>query len=214
MDKMIKRILLLLCFALPVAAMGQSKKLDKKYGPGAVPVVEGNVVFEQKFEVPGKSETQIFEALKNYATSLMKQENSLPQCRITLDDSSHGLLAVNMEEWLYFKRTALVTNRARFYYQLLFQVTDSGYTATLRNIHYLYEEERMPEGGIQYEDSWITDQNALVKDGTRLSRLSGKFRTFTIDRKDQLFADAATATGGRKKARRVKKVVEVEVEDE
>lgn len=194
-------------------AVAQTKKLDKKYGPGAVPVVEGHVVFEQKFEVAGKSKAQIFEALKAYGTALLKQENSLPQCRIVLDDAAQGLLAINMEEWLYFKRTALVTNRTRFYYQLLFQVTDSGYTATLRNIHYLYEEDRMPDGGIAYEDSWITDPNALVKNGTRLSRMSGKFRTFTIDRKDQLFADAATATGGRKKARRIKKVVEVEVDE-
>ena len=110
---------------------------------------------------------------------------------------------------MYFKRKAWVTDYTRCYYQLLYQIKDGGFTVTMRNIRYLYEEER--NGGFQYDaESWITDEAALVKKRKKLSRLSGKFRTKTIDRKDQLFEESYLAAGGKKK---VRKVIYEEVEE-
>ena len=51
-----------------------------------------------------------------------------------------------------------------------------------------------------------------MKNGTKLSKYSGKFRTFTIDRKDELFQKAYSAAGGKTK-KRVRKVVYQEVEE-
>lgn len=205
-----KKLLLLALLCFPLISFSQ-KTIDPKYMAGAVPEVDGSVVFQKDYQIQGKTKAQLYQALKTYAQSLLKGENQLPQCRIVADDEANGLLSVNMEEWLYFKRTALVTNKTRFYYQLLFQVHDNGFSVLLRNINYLYEEDRDPNGGIHYEaENWITDKYALVKNGTKLSRLSGKFRTFTIDRKDELFENAYYAAGGKKK---VKKIIEVEVEE-
>ncbi len=115
---------------------------------------------------------QIYQALHNFALGLTKAKTLLPQCRVTASDEANGIIAVNMEEWLYFKRTAWVTNRTRFYYQLLFQIKDGGFTATLRNIRYLYDEEH--NGGQNYSaEGWITDDKAIVKKGTKLSKYSG-----------------------------------------
>ena len=135
----------------------------------------------------------------------------MPQCHVTASDEANGIIAVNMEEWLYFKRTAWVTNRTRFYYQLLFQIKDGGFTATLRNIRYLYDEEH--NGGQNYSaEGWITDDKAIVKKGTKLSKYSGKFRTFTIDRQDTIFQNAYSAAGGKVK-KRVKRIIYEEVEE-
>ena len=169
------------------------------------------MVFDGDFKLANKPKSQIYNSLLAFAKELIKEENALPQCRISTDDEANGLLAINMEEWLYFKRTAWVTSRTRFYYQLLFQIKDGEYTATLRNIHYLYDEEH--NGGINYgAEEWITDDKAIVKRGTKLSKYSGKFRTFTIDRKDELFQKAYSAAGGKLK-KRVKKVIYEEVEE-
>lgn len=205
-----KRFFLLLSLCLPLVVLAQ-KTVDPKYMAGAVPEVNGKVIFQKDYELRGKTKAEIFTALSNYAQSILKGENQLPQCKILKSDEENGLIAVNMEEWLYFRRSVLVTHRTRFFYQLLFQIKDGGYNIMLRNIHYLYEEDRNINGGIQYTaEDWITDKYAIVKNGTKLSRLSGKFRTFTIDRKDQLFQDAYYAAGGKKK---IKKVIEVEVDE-
>jgi colicin import membrane protein len=44
-------------------------------------------------------------------------------------------------------------------------------------------------------EEWITDQYALNKKGTKLSRISGKFRRKTIDRKDNIFERIDAALG-------------------
>ena len=44
-------------------------------------------------------------------------------------------------------------------------------------------------------EDWITDANAFTKNGTKLARISGKFRTKTIDRKDEIFAAIGKTLG-------------------
>lgn len=199
--------------AAPAGMMAQKagSGVATKYAAGAVPVVDGKVEFSQSFELPGKSKSEIYNSLLTFAQSLTKEEGAGEQSRVSRSDEANGLVAVNMEEMMYFKRTGWVTNATRFYYQLLFEVSDGGYKATLRNIHYLYDEEH--NGGITYSaEEWITDDKALVKHGRKLSRYSGKFRTATIDRKDELFTKAYSAAGGKIK-KRVKKIVYEEVEE-
>lgn len=206
-----KKLLFLTAVLIATTVCAQKNTIDKKYGIGTVPVKEGKVEFSEDYKLADKSKAQIYQALHNFALGLTKSENALPQCRVTASDEANGIIAVNMEEWLYFKRTAWVTNRTRFYYQLLFQIKDGGFTATLRNIRYLYDEEH--NGGQNYSaEGWITDDKAIVKKGTKLSKYSGKFRTFTIDRKDTIFQNAYSAAGGKVK-KRVKKIIYEEVEE-
>lgn len=197
---------------LSASVFAQKKAgIPAKYAAGTVPVKDGVVTFCDTFELPGVSKSQIYSKLQSFSQSLVKNENSLPQSRILTNDEKNGLIAVNMEEWMYFKRKAWVTNATRFYYQLLFQVKDGGYVAILRNIRYLYDEER--NGGQTYSaENWITDDAAIVKKGKKLSRYSGKFRTKTIDRKDELFRNAYSAAGGKIK-KKVKKIIYEEVEE-
>jgi colicin import membrane protein len=55
----------------------------------------------------------------------------------------------------------------------------------MTRIYYIYDEERQP---LTYKaEEWITDEYGLKKKKDKLSRVSGKFRRKTIDRKDYLF---------------------------
>ena len=187
-------MMLAVVLSLPALAQSNSGRIPAKYAAGAVPVVDGKVEFSSDYTLPSKSKAQIYEALQSFAGTLVKGENALPQSRISTQEEAAGILAVNMEEWMYFKRTAWVTNATRFYYQLLFQIKDGGYKVTLRNMRYYYDEEH--NGGISYDaNSWITDEAALRKGGTKLAKVNGKFRTGTIDRKDALFKAAYKAAG-------------------
>ena len=85
------------------------------YLKGAVTEKNGVVVFEETFIVPGKSKADIFDSLKNYAQSIVTGENHLPQSRITELSPNKDIIAASVEETLWFKRTALVSDFARFF---------------------------------------------------------------------------------------------------
>ena len=78
----------------------------------------------------------------------------------------------------------------------------------MRNLRYLYDD--IPNAEVYRAEDWITDSEALNKSKTKLLRLPGKFRRFTIDRKDAIFRGAARATGA---IRTVVKEVVVEEEE-
>lgn len=208
-----KKFFFLLLLALPVAAVAQRGNTDdmSRYLAGAVPLKDGYVCFEKTYKAEGKTQGELFHLLKEYTQKqLVEGEYHLEQARITEADSTTGIIAASMEELLYFKKSAWVNHRTRFFYQLIYRITDGGFSIEMRRIHYLYEETEVP--GIQTTypaEKWITDEEALNKDKTRLTRIGGKFRRFTIDRKDEIFRGAARAAGALKTVTRV-----VEAEEE
>lgn len=167
------------------------------YLKGAVTEKNGVVVFEETFIVPGKSKVDIFDSLKNYTQSIVTGENHLPQSRITELSPNKDIIAASIEETLWFKRTALVSDFARFFYQLVFEVSDGQFKVTLLRIRYIYEPMATPgQDNVMLAEEWITDKEALKKDGAQLRRgTSKKFRIATIDRKNQLFRGAGRACG-------------------
>lgn len=167
------------------------------YLKGAVTEKNGVVVFEETFIVPGKSKVDIFDSLKNYTQSIVTGENHLPQSRITELSPNKDIIAASVEETLWFKRTALVSDFARFFYQLVFEVSDGQFKVTLLRIRYIYEPMATPgQDNVMLAEEWITDKEALKKDGAQLRRgTSKKFRIATIDRKNQLFRGAGRACG-------------------
>lgn len=205
-----KKIILAFLLACAIPSMAQNKN-EAKYLAGAVPVnSSGFVQFEKTYRVNGKSQAEIYSLLKDYTLQqIVKGENHLPQARIQDADSLKGIVVAGMEEYLYFKRTAWVNDRVRFYYQLIFTVQDGGFKAEMRNLRYIYDD--VPQEQMYRAEDWITDKAALNKDKTKLVRVPGKFRRFTIDRKDEIFKEAARATGA---IRKVKKSVVIEEEDD
>lgn len=159
--------------------------VDQKYLAGAVPVVDGKVVFHTVIDAPGKSASQVYSTIKAYLQKMTTEKNQFEQSRIILDDSVKHEVAGTYQEWLVFKSTALVLDRTRLMYNLVAKCEDGKADITMTRIHYLYDEEREPQA-YKAED-WITDKEALTKKQTKLARISGKFRRKTIDRKDFLF---------------------------
>ena len=157
---------------------------DQKYLLGAVPVVDGKVVFSKTIEAPGKSAAQIYGILKQYMEKMTKESNQIHSQILVADDSKHEL-GGSYEEWLVFKKTLLQLDRTRFLYVLEANCSDGKADVTLSRIRYLYDENRNPEH-LKAED-WITDKEAVNKKGTKLLPITGKFRRKTIDRKDFLF---------------------------
>ena len=152
---------------------------------GAVPEVDGRVVFTQHIEAPGKSASQIYDILHQYLQKMTKEKNQLENSKLVTEDTQKHELVASFEEWLIFKKAALVLDQTRFFYVIQAQCQDGGVDVTMSHIRYLYEEQRKAQR-ISAEE-WITDKEAVNKKNTKLYPGSGKFRRKTIDRKDFLF---------------------------
>lgn len=200
--------LALILFMCPLFA--EAQKIDEtKYLAGAVPQNElGIVVFSQTYEVPGKTKSEIYQALQTYTQNeILKGPNALIQCRFVEQDEANGLLAARVEEDLYFKRKAWVSHKTRFFYELIYTISDGSFQVEMRRIYYLYEDQETP-GGTPMKftaEEWITDKEALTKKG-KLLRRTKNFRIGTIDRKNEIFRGAAHAAGAKLKT----KIIEVE----
>ena len=143
----------------------QKTNPDAKYLRGAVPEVDGKVVFSKTIEAPGKSAADIFRTIRAYMQKMGREKNQINN-QFLVNDSTKYELGGNYEEWLVFKKTALVLDQTRFMYVLEAQQRDP---------------QRLKAEG------WITDNDAVNKKNTKLYPRTGKFRRKTIDRKDFLF---------------------------
>jgi colicin import membrane protein len=186
-----------MAMCLPMAAVAQDNSWEQnttavkanvnpKYLAGAVPEVDGKVVFETTIEAPGKTKKQIYDLLLEDMTRLTKEDNQFEQSTIVqLENNDYSQIVGSYQEWLVFKNKPLNLDRTRFFYTLIADCRDGEATIQLTRIHYLYDEERL---ALTYKaEEWITDKWGLNKKQTKLARVSGKFRRKTIDRKDYLF---------------------------
>lgn len=172
--------------------------VDKKYLAGAVPEVNGEVVFTLDKDVPGMSADSIYSKVDVISQIVEegKSQDLQPAGRIAAVNKSEHTIAARLKEWLVFSSNFISLDRTVFNYTLVAQATDGHIHVTLDRISYAYEMDRKDTEGLKVKaEEWITDQYALNKKGTKLSRISGKFRRKTIDRKDNIFERIDAALG-------------------
>ena len=199
-----KKILISMLMCLPIMATAQNDweipdepqpvtptvtntvNPNAKYLAGAVPVVNGKVVFETQIAAPGKSATDIYRTLLSLTERMTKGGNQFEQsCVVMQNEEKHEFVA-DFLEWLVFTDKALVLDRTRMRYYLMVNCEDGAAHVKMTRITYLYEEQRDPQ---HYSaEEWITDKYALNKKQDKLYRIPGKFRRKTIDRKDFIFS--------------------------
>ena len=197
-----KKFLIMLLAALPVSMWAQENNWeiaeeeqqevvkpekvnpDEKYLRGAVPLVDGKVVFSKTIEAPGKSADQIYTILHDYIEKMTKASYQIHSLFVVEDTENHKIGAT-FEEWLVFKKAALMLDQTRLYYVIEVNCKNGEAEVSIKHIHYLYDEYRKPQK-LKAEE-WITDDVAVNKKNTKLYPFMGKFRRKTIDRKDFIF---------------------------
>ena len=175
---------------------------DAKYLlPDAVPVVDGKVCWTTTISAPGKSAQQIFDILLAQLQKMVKEPNQIAGSAIVVNDTQKHDLGAVFHEWLVFKSAALSFDRTKFNFTLeakcsnekveviIFTLeakcSNEKVEVIMSRITYDYDLDRDPKHYTAEE--WITDENAVNKDHTKLYPLSAKFRRKTIDRKDYIF---------------------------
>lgn len=187
-----KKSLLLLLFFLPITIMAQN---NTQYLEGAVPVIDGRVIFTKEMCVNGMSKNEVYNTLLAWAKTRFQPKDKF-NARILYQDPDEGNIAIAGEEYIVFTNTALSLDRSRIYYHIAINCNDEKCNISMNRIRYWYNETR--DGGEKFNaEEWIIDEYALNKSKTKLYPKIGKFRRKTIDLKDDLFKEIQTALGNR-----------------
>lgn len=189
MKKLTQLLFVLFWFCLPAMLHAQDKqdKDDSEYLVGAVPEVDGKVVFTKEFSIPGMSQEQIFERVNNWMEArLKKNENT---SRVVFTDKEKGQIVGIGEEWIVFSSSALSLDRTKINYQLTVTCQPEKCTLEVEKIRFNYRE-----GKEKYTaEEWIVDKYALNKAQDKLVRGLAKWRRKTVDFVDDLSQGVADA---------------------
>lgn len=177
MNKYLLLVLSIFIFLPTIAQKGD------KYLSGAVPEVNGKVVFNKTITTKEKiSDEQLFNLMNKWAVQNYKPEDGLNN-RVLLTDPAKRNLACAGEKYLVFQRSALVLDRALMNYQLIMSIDDGKCDVTVRNIKYDYSDSKESHTA----EEMITDKFALNKSKDKLNRYYDKFRTHTVDSVNSIF---------------------------
>ncbi|MDD2436500.1 MAG: DUF4468 domain-containing protein [Massilibacteroides sp.] len=156
---------------------------DATYLEGAVPEIEGRVVFEKTFDFFQAPKDDVFAVALDWAQNRFKDEKN----RIVYTNKETGDIAVIGEDYLVFSSTSLALDRSLMNYRLLMHCQADRIEIKVNGIKYEYSVSYQREPERYIAEEWITDQYA-VNNG-KLNRISGKFRKATIDYVNSLLAE-------------------------
>lgn len=172
-------------------ANGVELKADPKYLGGAIVVNnEGRIEFTLDTDANGKTADEIYKIVYNYMSDLTQGKNNIAS-RMALINKDEHIIANTMDEWLVFNSSFLSLDRSEFRYNLVAKISDNHLQVTLSRMTYNYEEGRST-GFKEPAERIIIDKVALNKKKNDLAKIFGKFRKFTIDRKDEIFNELKT----------------------
>lgn len=168
-------------------------EIEAKYAPGQVPVVDGKVVFETTIDASGKTKQQIMDIVAAYLEEMTNEpnqidnENSTKISQVLANDKEKGTIVARFYEYLVFKNAFLSLDRTDFDFYISADCSDGKAVIKMFRMRYIYEQNR--QGGFNSPaEEIITDDFAFNKKKTKLSRMYGKFRKKTIDRKNYIFS--------------------------
>ena len=179
MKNLTQFLFMLLCICLPATAFADANKDkddDSKYLAGAVPEVDGKVVFTKEFSIPGMSQEEIFKRIQAWMEARLKKNANTS--RVVYTNPEEGQIVGTGDEWIVFSSSALSLDRTKILYQL--SVVCAPEKCTMEVEKYTAEE-------------WIVDKYALNKAKTKLVRGLAKWRRKTVDFVDDLTLGAAEA---------------------
>ena len=188
MKKLTQILFTLSCFLLfgATTTSAQDNK-DAQYLTGAVPEINGKVIFTKDFSIPGMSSEDIYERAYNWMETRLKANDN--NSRIVYTSREKGQIVGVGDEWIVFSSSALSLDRTRITYQLTVTCQPSKCTLNISKIRYDYRD-----GEEKYTaEEWITDKYALNKSKTKLVRGLAKWRRKTVDFADELGTNLADA---------------------
>lgn len=189
-NKMFMAFMLMMVVSLSAFSQKNDKD-DSRYLAGAVPVVNGSVVFSKTYVINGMSKDEVYEKMLSYLNDRMaKNENALS--RVAYANKEEGSLVALGDEWMVFRSSALSLDRTKINYQVRVECFDAKCNVAITKIRYTYQEKDKYEA-----ETWITDKYALSKKKGTLVRGIAKWRRKTVDFADTYFTEIRDLFAGK-----------------
>lgn len=187
-----RRLSFIFALLLPVCAFAQkdAENLDK-YLSGAVPEVDGKVVFSKDYSVPSLSENEVYNRSLKWVDGVLANNQS---SRVLIADQEKGSVVAMNERYMVFKSSFITIDRATVSYLIDMKTSAGAATISVKRIKYLYNDANGKPARLDAEE-WITDKNALNKSKTKMFPGTKKFRMKTVDMVDSLFTSYQNALG-------------------
>lgn len=164
------------------------KDIDPKYLEGAVPEEDGKICWKKDIPAAGMSAQEIYDKVLVRMQRFVKGDEQTNLSQVSVVNPGTHQIGVRIQEILTFKRAALMVDETKFNYTLMFNCKNGVCEMTMTNLSYSYEEGRDTAAKFTAEEM-ISDANALNKKKNGFTKGgSKKFRTKTIDRKDEVFS--------------------------
>ncbi len=176
------KTILTLMLCIPFALFAQEE--EAKYLKGGVPEIEGKVIFTKEIPAPGMSQSALYNIDLVWLENRMAENEN--KSSVVFKDQSTGICAASAEEYLVFKSSALVLDRATISYRITLTAQEGVVKMEVQGIRYSYNNNQNGKPSRYLAEEWITDQYAINKKGTKLFPGMGKFRKKTIDLVDEL----------------------------
>ncbi len=167
-------------------AFAATSQTDSKYLAGAVPEVDGKVLFSRTITVNKPiTDDRLFELMDKWVSNEYSVQDGSRQ-RILLSNKEDKSIAAQGDMTLVFKRSALSLDQSNMLYQLILQINGGKCEAVVRSIKYEYNDAGKKISTFPAEEM-ITDKYALNKKGDKLNNYYNKFRIYTVDSINALF---------------------------
>lgn len=184
-NTIIMRKLLILLLLFPIFLNAQS---ESKYMEGAVPVVNGKVVFTRYLNVADFSQQQVYNALIDWASRNFTQGNA----RIILSDPETGTIVVQNQDEL-IARIGIFPAKVKMASVIKMICSEGNCMIETSRIRYTNNPTSKTPNDIITAEEYITDQYAMNKAKTKVFKGIGDYRKSTIDIVDKTAADAQAA---------------------
>ena len=175
--------LLFLLVAIPYFAFAQNND-DSKYLAGAVPMDNDKIIFTKIINAPGLDESKLYGIDLLWLESRMAENAN--KSSIVYKDQESGVCIGAAEEYIVFRSSALVLDRATINYRLIITAENGSVKLQVQNIKYSYNNTQDGKPTKYIAEEWISDKYALNKAKTKMYPGMGKFRKKTIDLVDEL----------------------------
>lgn len=178
---------LIVFFLTAVSAFSQYengyKNLGSKYLAGAVPEVDGKVVFQHTVPIGSLSKVSAFKLIEAWNKQMYSR---LPNQLLLSDPENYGIASLGVKK-ITFKKSALYVDETKLTYQIISEIVDDQCVVKIRGLKYEYTEAHKTQ--VYPAEDLIVDKLAINKEGTELARYYDKFRVHTVDMVNLLFND-------------------------
>ena len=160
---------------------------DTKYLEGAVPEIDGKIVFSKVLDLPGIDQNSIYDYVYSWLDELMRANNN--DSRIVFAEKGKGQIVAASEEYVIFSSNAIALDRALMNYNLVVRCKPGKCEMQIERIRYNYENKRYTA------EEMISDKVTINKNKSTIYRGYRKYRVSTIDYIDNLFERAKVSLG-------------------